>query len=145
MLARLAGREPFIAALTLVNGEPDALAKKHGGHKKNKTTVSLRYQGSTIRKRQVLVRKWLCKGATRGACGRTPVCDNVTCGGNDGCGGVCGRAAASGFFAGTCTACTLHCNGNAATCANALSTALEAAPTLPPAPSWLVSPAVVPR
>ena len=73
MLARLAGREPFIAALTLVNGEPDALAKKHGGHTKNKKKVTRCSQGNTIRKRQVLVKTWLRKGATRGACGCTPI------------------------------------------------------------------------
>lgn len=66
------------------------------------------------------------QGATRGACQQnacTPQC-GTTCGGSDGCGGTCTCNAGSICTDGTCAACTVMCDADAATCGTRLSNAL---------------------
>ncbi len=93
--------------------------------KKKKITLCL--DGQTIKASKKKKKKLLKQGATPGACPPVciPACAEPACGGDDGCGGICGCAANALCHEGTCRPCTVTCTGSGADCGVALSVALN--------------------
>lgn len=99
---------------------PAAARKKKKG---KKSTLCL--DGQTVQASKKKKKKLLKSGATAGACpapppGCTPTCAGNVCGGDDGCGGMCGCAAGSICHEGVCHACDVTCTGDGVACGNQL-------------------------
>ena len=122
---RVAGHLSSVVAMPLLNAEWAEAGKK----KKKRVTLCL--DGETVQASSKKKKKLLQQGATAGSCptsppppgGCTPQC-GTSCGGSDGCGGIC-RCAANAFCkGGVCQACTVTCGSDAVACGNQLKQAL---------------------
>lgn len=134
-LARVLGHvQPRRALLPLARGllaapwlgfVPTAAKKK----KNKKSTLCL--DGQTIKASKKKKKKLIKSGATPGACSAcAPICSGTACGGDDGCGGICGCAAGSLCHGGVCQACNVTCTGDGAACGDALKPLLNGGGTV---------------
>ena len=127
-LGRSTGMGAIAAGLVALGKTPDAEAKKkrlRGEHNIRGDKAIICFEGETVRIPKRKRKKWIKRGAARGACRDcVPVCTPGSCDTVDGCGGTCACAAGSICVQGVCQACTVACDSTPAQCGKDLSQAL---------------------